>query len=56
VVTAEQVATQPVAHEGLCGNEHLRLGTAKAVDALLGIAHDEHTGRLLATAPPPEPA
>ena len=45
VVAAEQVAAQPIAHKGLRGDEHLRLGPAKAVDALLGVAHDEHAGR-----------
>ena len=48
VVAAQQVPAQPALHKGLCGDEHLRLGAAKAVDALLGVAHDEHAGRLLA--------
>ncbi len=44
VVATEQVAAE-VAHELLRGDEHLRLGAAKAVDALLGIADDEQAGR-----------
>ena len=48
VVAGQQVATQAVAHKGLGGLEHLRLGAAEAVDALLGVAHDEHAGWALA--------
>ena len=43
VVAAEQIALQTVAHKGLGRLEYLRLGPAKAVDALLGVTHDEHT-------------
>ena len=46
VVAGQQVAAQAVANEGLCRAEHLRLGAAEAVDALLGVAHDEHARRL----------
>ena len=45
VVAAQEVTTQAIAHKCLCGDKHLRLGPAKAVDALLGVAHDEHAGR-----------
>lgn len=53
VVAGQQVAAERLAHEGLRGLEHLGLCAAKAVDALLGVAHDEHAGRVL---PPPAPA
>ena len=45
VVAAQQITTQPVAHKSLGRLEHLRLGAAKAVNALLGVAHNEHAGR-----------
>jgi hypothetical protein len=45
VVAAEQVAAERRAHKVLRRDEHLRLGAAKAVDALLGVTHDEHAGR-----------
>jgi len=44
VVAAQEVTTQAIAHKCLCGDKDLRLGAAKAVDALLGVAHDEHAG------------
>ena len=46
MVAAEQVAIQPVAHKHFGGLEHLRLGAAKAVNTLFGVAHNEHAGRL----------
>ena len=45
VVAAEQVAAQPLDDKGLRGAKHLRLGAAKAVNALLGITHQKHAGR-----------
>ena len=33
-------------HELLSGDEHLRFSAAKAIDALLGVSHDKHAGRL----------
>ena len=45
MVAAEQIALQTLAHKILRRPEHLRLGTAKSVNALLGVAHDEHAGR-----------
>ena len=50
-VAAGVVATQCVAFEGFLhkragGAEDFGVGTAKAVDALLGVAHDKHAGRL----------
>ena len=44
VVAAEQVAIQPLHDKLLRGDEHLRLGATKAVDALLGVAYDEDAG------------
>ena len=44
VVAAEHIAPQCLMHKGQRGLEHLRLGTAKAVNALLGVAHNEHAG------------
>ena len=46
VVATEQVAAQPFAHKRLRRAKHLRLGPAKPVDALLGVADDEHAERL----------
>ena len=46
MVTAEQIATQAFLYKLLCRNEHLRLGTAEAVNALLGVTHDKHRRRL----------
>ena len=51
VVAAEQLAAESGAHEMLGGDEHLRLGAPEAIDALLGIADDEHARR-----PRPGPA
>ena len=45
VVAGQQVAAQAIAHKSLRCNKHLRLGTPKAVNALLGVADDKHTGR-----------
>ena len=44
VVTTQHITPQTVAHKGFGGLEHLRLGAAKAVNALLGVAHNEHAG------------
>jgi hypothetical protein len=40
-----RLAAQAGRDEALRGREHLRLGAAEPVDALLGVAHDEHAGR-----------
>ena len=45
VVAAEQITLQTLTHKILRRPEHLRLCTAKTVNALLGVAHDEHAGR-----------
>ena len=45
VVAAEHRTAEAGAHELLRCTKHLRIGAAEAVDALLGIAHDEHAGR-----------
>ena len=42
VLASQPVAFQRLAHKGLGGLKHLRLGAAEAVNALLGVAHDEH--------------
>ena len=44
VVTSQGIATQAFDHKALGGLKHLRLGAAKAVDALLGVADDENAG------------
>ena len=46
VVAAQHGAAQFIVHEGDGGLEHLRLGAAEAVNALLGVADDENTGRI----------
>ena len=46
VVATEHVAAQPLLHELAGGGKHFGRGAAKAVDALLGVAHDEDAGRL----------
>ncbi len=46
VIAGQQGAPQPLRDKGLCRLEHARLGTPKAVDALLGVAHDEDARRL----------
>ena len=46
VVATEQHARQTIDHKALRGLEHLRLGAAKAVDRLLGVAHQKHAGCL----------
>ena len=48
VVAAQQHAIQSIDDEFLRGQKHPRLGTAKAVDALLGVADDENPWRALA--------
>ena len=50
MVAAQEVTTKAIAHKCLCGDKDLRLGAAKAVDALLGVTHDEHAGRSRAPA------
>ena len=42
VVAREQRALQAIAHKARSRFKHLRLGAAKAINTLLGIAHDEH--------------
>ena len=54
-VAARVVGGQALAAQGLHdelprGGEHHGVGTAKAIDALLGVAHDEDAGRTGATA------
>ena len=44
MVATEQIAAQTVAHKGLRRLEHLRLGPAEPVNALLGVTHNEHAG------------
>ena len=46
VVARQQVATESFADKSLGCFEDLRFCTAKAVNALLGVAHHEHAGRL----------
>ena len=55
VVTGQQVPAQPAGDKGLCGPKHLGFGSAKAVNALLGIAHNENTGRFASAAVATEP-
>ena len=50
VVAAEQIAFQTVFHKSLRRNKHLRFGTAEAVNALLGVAHNKHSRRFAARA------
>ena len=45
VVAVEQIALQTVAHKRLRGFEHLRFGTAKAVNALFRVADKKHANR-----------
>jgi hypothetical protein len=47
VVARKVVSTQAFDDEALGGAEHARLGAAEAVDALLGVADDEHRRGLL---------
>ena len=42
VVAAQHIPTQALHDKVLCGQEHLGLGTAEAVDRLLGVAHQKH--------------
>ena len=46
VVAAQALTAEVIHHKLLRGHEDLRLGTAKAVDALLGVTDDEDAGRL----------
>ena len=39
-------AAEALDHEPLRGQKHLGFGAAEAVDALFGVAHDEHAGGL----------
>ena len=52
VVALKQIATQAIAHKRLRRLENLRFGPAKTVNTLLGVAHNEHTGRCAATTGP----
>ena len=45
VVATEQIAAQPFHHKGLRGAKHLRLGAAKAVNALFRVTNQKHAGR-----------
>ena len=45
MVASQQIAVQPLSDKGLRSYKHLRLGAAKAVNALLGIAHNKDTRR-----------
>ena len=49
VVAGQPVAAQTFDDEALRRAEHLRLGPAEAVDALLGVAHQKHAGRIART-------
>ena len=49
VVAAQQITPQGVGHKALRRLEHLRLGPAEAVNTLLGVTHQKHTGRLTRT-------
>ena len=42
VVAGQQVTAQAIAHERLRGNKYLGFCPAKAVNALLGVTHNEH--------------
>ncbi len=55
VVAAEQITAQAAHHKSLSGTKHLRLGTAEAVNALFGVAHQEHAGRRTCTRVADEP-
>ena len=50
VVGGQALAAQRLHDELPRGGEHHGVGTAKAIDALLGVAHDEDAGRTGATA------
>ena len=50
VVATQQVAAQRFANKGLGRQENLGLSAPKAVDALFGIANDEHAWRFTAAA------
>ena len=49
MVAAEQVAIQTLLHERLGGIKHFGRGAAEAINALLGVAHDEDAGRIGST-------
>ena len=55
VVAGQQVATQRGADKSLCGDEHLRLGPTKPVNALLGVPDQKHAGRRTCPAIATEP-
>ena len=44
MVTGQQLTFERVTHKSLRRDKHLRLGPAKAINALLGVPHDENTG------------
>ena len=46
MVATEQVTVQPLLHERLGGIKHFGRGAAEAINALLGVAHDEDAGRI----------
>ena len=46
VVATQQITTQAIGHKSLCRLKHLRFCPAKAVNALLGVAHQEHARRV----------
>ena len=48
VVATQEVAAQRFTHKFFGSSEHLGLGAAKPVNALLGVAHQENTGRCAA--------
>ena len=56
VVAAQHRAAQFIVHKCDGGLEHLRLGAAEAVNALLGVAHDEDTWRIARAAVGRQPA
>ena len=56
VVATQNRSTQLLLHEGNSSLEHLRLSAAEAVNALLGVAHDENPGRIARAAVGRQPA
>ena len=55
MVATEQLAAQALPYKLLRCLEHLRLCAPETVDALLGIAHNKHAGRIAGTAVGAEP-
>ena len=51
VVAAQHIPTQALHDKVLCGQEHLGLGTAEAVNRLLGVAHQKHARCFTRTRP-----